>query len=310
MVNAVIYGSVLKGFSHAGVYTRVWEIFEEMRREDVKPTIATFNALLDACARSHDMRRIPGLLEAMSQADVKPNVITYCTIIKSYSNDGLVDRALEVLAEMKANKDITPDEHTYNTIINGCARQGLCDKGLAILDEMCRSGVTPSNFTLSVLVKMAGRGRRLEKAFELCDELRQAFGIQPNTQVYNNLIAACIHVKRCDRALEVLERMVKEHVRLDKRTYALLLPAVQPEDAVALLRAAHRLHGAHSCLAGAPSIMICPVGGIGTDVVVEGLRAIAKRTPDGKQIAGQLYRDLMTSPHFSAENKAFAQLDL
>jgi pentatricopeptide repeat protein len=311
VVNAVVYCSVLKGFSHAGVYNRVWEIFEEMQREDVKPTISTFNALLDACARSHDIRRIPTLLEAMSKVEIQPNAITYCTIIKAYSGEGHVDRALEVLAEMKANKAIAPDEHTYNTLLNGCARQGWCDQGLAILDEMCRSGINPSNFTLSVLVKMAGRGQRLEKAFELCEEMRQKFGLQPNTHVYNNLIAACLYVRSYTRALEVLERMVKERVRLDKRTYALLLPAVErPEDAVGLLRAAYGLRGAHHCLAAAPSNLICPAGGIDTDVVVESLQAIANGTIDGKHVASALYRDLKGSSHFNSEDKAFAQLDL
>jgi pentatricopeptide repeat protein len=242
IVNAVIYCSVLKGFSHAGISTRVWEIFEEMKNEEVKPTVATFNAVLDACARSHDMRRIPTLLEEMSQAGIQANVITYSTIIKAYANEGLADRALQVLAEMKENKDITPDEHTYNTVINGCARQGLCDQGLAILSEMCKEGVKPSNFTLSVLVKMAGRGKRLEKAFELCDELKAKFGLRPNLHVYNNLIAACLYVNNVSRAFEVLERMVKERIRLDKRTYALFLPAVQRhDDAIGLLRAAYGL---------------------------------------------------------------------
>jgi len=309
-VNAVIYCSVLKGFSHAGVHKRVWEIYEEMRKEGVKPTIATFNALLDACARSHDMSRIPSLLQAMSELDINPNVITYSTIIKAYSNEGLVDRALEVLVEMKGNKDITPDEHTYNTVINGCARQGLCDQGLAILDEMCSSGVTPSNFTLSVLVKMAGRGRRLEKAFELCDEMREKFGLRPNLHVYNNLIAACLYMNNVRRALEVLARTVKERIRLDKRTYALLLPASQPEDAVGLLRGAYGLSGAHPCLAAAPPIVVCPVEGLPAELVIEALHSIAKRSVDGKQTAAQLYKDLQTSPQFCFRDRAFAQLKL
>jgi pentatricopeptide repeat protein len=305
MVNAVIYCSVLKGFSHAGAYSRVWDIWEEMRKENVMPTVATFNALLDACARSRDMRRIPSLLEAMSEMGINPNVITYSSIIKAYANEGLVDRAIEVLSEMKANKEITPDEHTYNTVINGCARQGLCDQGLAILDEMCRSGINPSNFTLSVLVKMAGRGRQLQKAFDLCDELYQKFGLRPNLHVYNNLIAACLHQSEVGRAFEVLDRMIKERIRLDKRTYALLLPAVPAKDATGLLRAAYGLRGAHPCLSASVPMLICPTGGLAPEVVVDALRAIAKGSSDGQQIAGQLHRDLQNLPNFSCKDKAF-----
>merc|ERR1740120_227328 len=108
-----------------------------------------------------------------------------------------------------------PDEITYNTLIDGYARYGLYEKGLLLLREMQEAGVKPSNFTLSVLVKLATRSRRPEKAFELCKELAQQYNLRLNVHVYNNLLHACTAKQDMQHALQVFEQMLNERVRPD-----------------------------------------------------------------------------------------------
>ena len=43
----------------------------------------------------------------------------------------------------------------------------MVEDGLRVLKEMEDTAVKPSNFTLSVLVKMMSRSRRVDQAFEL-----------------------------------------------------------------------------------------------------------------------------------------------
>merc|ERR1719343_1060403 len=123
-----------------------------------------------------------------------------------------------------------------------------------MLEDMCQDGIKPSNFTLSVLVKLASRCRRLDKAFDLCEDLSQRFNFKLNVHVYNNLIQACIQHKGSRHAFEVIETMVAQRVRLDVRTYTLMLPASvdsrEVEDAVGLIRAAAGLPVTHPQLTG------------------------------------------------------------
>ena len=51
---------------------------------------------------------------------------------------------------------------------------------------MQEAGVRPSNFTLSVLVKLASRSHRLERALELCEEISRKCRFRLNIHVYNN----------------------------------------------------------------------------------------------------------------------------
>jgi len=226
-------------------------------------SIVTYNSLIDACARSGEMHRVQPLLEGMSRHHIAPNVITYSTVIKGYCSADCLDDAFKLLHDMKQDSKICPDEVTYNTLLDGCARYGLFDRGMSVLKEMRDAGVPPSNYTLSVLVKLATRAKQPGKAFELCDSMCQEFGIRPNVHVYNNLIQAATccskgtsHARSGGRdlqtALQTVVQMFANNVSPDARTYVLLLrcclAAEQPEQALQLLRSASGLCDRHPAL--------------------------------------------------------------
>merc|ERR1719498_2365749 len=124
---------------------------------------------------------------------------------------------------MKKEGRMKPDEIMYNSLLDGCAQNGLFDEGLQLLEEMQREGVKPSNFTLSILVKLMNRARRLDQAFALVEDITKKYGFWPNMHVYTNLVQACVSNQQLPRGMSVLEQMVKEHVVPDSRTYAILL---------------------------------------------------------------------------------------
>lgn len=294
LVNAVIYCSVLKGFSYQKRFERVWSVYLEMLGQKLEFSIVTFNTLVDACARSGEMGRIPQLLEDMVAQGIEPNLITYSAILKGYCQENRLDKAFELFESMRQTTHFIPDEIMFNSLLDGCARQGLYERGIALLDEMQDLGVRPSNFTLSVLVKMASRGKQLERAFGLCTELSEKYKFRLNVHVYNNLIHACIAHKDNNRAFVVLECMLGERVRPDTRTYALILranvAAGEVEEVAALLRAATGLPGAHKRLTGFGSSALRPQGGLPPSLLTEVLEAVADRDRD---LAVDLMQGLM-----------------
>jgi pentatricopeptide repeat protein len=313
LLNVVVYCSVLKGFSHQKRFERTWAVYEDMMAQQMKPTVITFNALIDSCARCKEMVRIPELLESMKKQGVEPNVITYSTVVKGYCEEGEMDKALALLDEMKGNPQLKPDEHTYNTVINGCARCGLCEKGYRILDEMVAAGVRPSNFTLSVLVKLAGRGRQIEKAFELCETFVRKYGVSLNMHVYNNLLQVCVSHKTLQRAIGVFQQMLQKRVKPDARTYKLLLQACteadQLREAAGFLRAACGLDAVHPCLTDLPRCMFCLQGGLPQDIVRDFLQTIAKGAR-GQPWTQDLVKDLDAKGCFKLDARLREQLRL
>jgi len=254
-INTIIYSTVLKGFAFARRIDKVFSVYQEMRSKNIPCNTITYNTMLDACAKCCAMARAAGLLEHMRAASIEPDIITYSTIVKGYCMEGDVERAFQVLEDMKGDDKLAPDEIMYNSILDGCAKQHRVDDALRLLEEMKTSGVVPSNYTLSILVKLLGHARRLSQAFNVVEELSQKYRFRPNVQVYTCLVQACLHNRRLERAFGVHDSMLADTAcATDEKFYAVLakgcLQLGQPHKAIEVVRAAYLLPG-HSLAAPA-----------------------------------------------------------
>jgi len=294
LLNATIYGSILKGFSHQKHFAKVWSVYKEVLAIGLEISLATCNTLLDACARSGELERIPTLLQDMAHRGIEANVVTYSTVLKAYCADGRLNMAFQVLEEMKASKNMQPDEIAYNTLIDGCARSCWYDRGVALLREMEQRGVTPSVYTLSVLAKLASRCRRPKQAEQLCGEVARKHNIRLNVHAHNNLVAAWTQQGYMREGFEAFERMLHDGVSPDVRTYTLMLrgcvAAGDAESAAGLLRAATGLRGMPVRISMF-SQKLQLRGGLPYDLVDEVLDGIATKCYDGR-LAQQLRWDL------------------
>jgi pentatricopeptide repeat protein len=247
-INTVIYSTVLKGFAVLRRIDKVFVVYKEMRSKNIPCNTITYNTMLDACAKCCVMSHASDLLEDMKESCVEPDIITYSTIVKGYCLEGDVDRAFSVLEDMKGDEKFAPDEIMYNSILDGCAKQHRTDDALKLLEEMKTTGVVPSNYTLSILVKLLGHARRLNQAFRMVEDLSTQHGFRPNVQVYTCLVQACVLNRRLEKAMALHDTMVSDAgCRTDEKFYAVLtrgcLQLHQPLKAVDVIRAAYQLPG-------------------------------------------------------------------
>merc|ERR550537_1885655 len=88
---------------------------------------------------------------------------------------------------------------------------------------MDKSGVSPSNYTLSIMVKLLGRCKRLDRAFSLVETTCKDHGFRANIQVYTCLIQACFNNRQATKALALHDRIIKEGLVPDEMTYSVLV---------------------------------------------------------------------------------------
>jgi pentatricopeptide repeat protein len=313
LVNAVIYGSVLKGFSSQRRFDQIWRLYQEMLASNLQFSLVTYNTLVNACVRCHEMDRIPMILKEMSQQNLKPDTITYSAIIKGYCQEGHINQAFELLDNMNQATTFRPDEFTYNSLIDGCARQSLWDRGLALLEQMQAAGVPPSNFTLSVLVKLASRCKKLNKAFELCEQITQKYNFRLNVHVHNNLLQACLFHSTVHAGLEQLKDMLRDKVRPDARTYKLLLTACLRTGgniplALGLLRAAYGLPGLHDSLSDCNAQLLQPAGGLPSELISETFDAMAGKSQMHHRSVIEVFMELRKIPGVKLDSKSTLRL--
>merc|ERR1719272_836203 len=224
-LNSVVYCSVLKGFTRERKIDRAMAVYKEMREGSAELSVIMFNTLIDTCARCGRMDYLPNLLADMKTQRLTPNIVTYSTMLKGYCQNGEVQKGFAILEQMKTEAHLKPDEIMYNSLLDGCAQNNLFEEGLRLLEEMQTGGVKPSNFTLSIVVKLMNRARRLDQAFSLVADITQKYHFHANMHVYTNLVHACVQNHQLKRGMGVLEQMVAEGIAPDSRTYAILVRA-------------------------------------------------------------------------------------
>merc|ERR1719379_2663397 len=289
ILNTVIYSTLLKGFAQARQPNRVQDVFEEMKQMGIACNTVSYNTMLDANARTGKMDRADELFRDMQACGVSPDVITYSTLVKGYCQAGDIDQGFQVLKDMVNAGVHEPDEILYNSLLDGCAKQHRVDDALKLVEDMHKNNVRPSNFTLSILVKLLGRSRRLNQAFTMVEETCKRFDPQANIHVYTCLIYACFQNRQMPRALQLHDSMITEAgVEPDERTYAVLargcITAGSVEKAANVVRAAYRLN---------PQGLVMPkrAPGIESRVLEEVMNALSA-TPNAEQLAVPLLADL------------------
>jgi pentatricopeptide repeat protein len=224
-------------------------LYEEMRERDIACNTITYNTMLNAFAQCGAMHRVPELLEDMKAATppVEPDIVTYSTMVKGFCASGDLDKGLQLLKEMELDGKFAPDEVMYNSLLDGCARQHRLDDALKLLGNMRDSGVTPSNYTLSIMVKLLGRASSLNQAFTLVKSLCDEHNFKANIQVYTCLIQACFHNRHPMKALAIHDQLVEERCVPDQKTYVALvrgcLQAGLVDKAAAVVRCAFHCRG-------------------------------------------------------------------
>lgn len=219
---AALFSAVIKSCVQQNRVKLGLEIYAELQDASFVCNKVTYNTLIDALVRQGDMDRATGLFRDMTLNAVMPDLISYSTLIKGHCTRGDLEQGLGLLGTMQ-RRGIAADAIVYNSILDGCAHKQMRTLTEQVLKDMEGAGIAPSNFTLSILVKLYGRCNDLDTAFEVVDLYPKKYGFALNAQVYTCLMSACIANGALARALDVHASMALAGCPSDAKTYQTLL---------------------------------------------------------------------------------------
>jgi len=294
LLNTVIYSTILKGFAIHRRLDKVIAVYDEMQVRDISGNTITYNTMLNALVRCGDLRRLPQLLEDMRAATppVEPDMITYSTIMKGYCSSGDLNKGLELLRDMEVSGQFAPDEVMYNSLLEGCAKEQRLEDALTLLEKMDAAGVSQSNYTLSIMIKLLGRAKQLPKAFDMLQSAKGK-GVRPNIQVYTCLMQSCFHNRQLKKAVAVHDECVNDGCLLDQKAYDSLvrgcIQAGSDQLAAEVVRCASGLQG-HTLRQGKGT-----PPGVDARTLQDVLRQLERSGK--KHVAQQLSEDLEAKRH-------------
>lgn len=214
--NPVLCSILIKGFSNSQQPARAMQLWQDMRQQGMKMNTAAYNAMVDVQAKLGNMEEVSQIVQHMAEDGCKPDTITHSTIAKGYAVKGDLDKAMEILRSMQEQK-MHHDCIVYNTILDGCARHKRPDLVDTILNSMEEYKIVPTNFTLGILIKVYGRTKQLEKAFNALDTLPKRGKFVPNSAVWNGLLSACLQNNQPSRAVKVFQDMCASREPVDSK---------------------------------------------------------------------------------------------
>jgi pentatricopeptide repeat protein len=212
--NTIIYSTLIKGFASTGDADRAMAAYHDMRMAGFQMNSVCYTALIDAHARNGNMEQATALFQRMEEDGCQPNTITYSNLVKGYCMCGNLDLALRTFHKM-LEVGLSADTVIFNTMLDGCIRHGCFELADQLLQDMAKYGAEPTNFTLSIVVKMWGKRKQLDKAFQAVRDAVQKPGARHvDALVGACLVGACLHNGALERALEALEE-IKVTPRID-----------------------------------------------------------------------------------------------
>merc|ERR1719453_1926648 len=213
-LTAPTYGSMIKAYGQARDIERMWELWHEMGKRQVKPTSITIGCMIDALVKNHCVEDAWNLVhELMSDPARKAlvNNVIYSTVLKGFAMTKQTERLFAVYAEIR-DQGVQANTITYNTMIDACARCGAMDRVPQLLADMKSANICPDQITYGTLVKGYCLSGSVDQAFEILAEMRASGKHKPDEILYNCLLDGCAKEHRLEDAMTLYSEMKQANV--------------------------------------------------------------------------------------------------
>ncbi|XP_008804183.1 pentatricopeptide repeat-containing protein At1g06710, mitochondrial isoform X1 [Phoenix dactylifera] len=206
--NVVTYTEMIDGLCKAGKTEEAHKLLTMMEEKGCSPNVITYTALIDGFGKAAKVEMCLKLFSQMSKKGCSPNFITYRVLINHCCAAGLLDKAHELLEEMKQTywPRYTAD---YSNMIQGFSRKFVISLGL--LEEVAEYSSVPIAPAYSILIESYCRAGRLETALELHKEIigMSSCSSIGNQNMYYSLIEALCLASKVEKAFELYSEMTR-----------------------------------------------------------------------------------------------------
>merc|ERR1719428_1679314 len=213
-LSAPTYGSMIKAYGQARDVERMWELWNEMEKRQVKPTAVTIGCMIDALVKNGCVEDAWHLVHDLLSDPARKalvNNIMYSTVLKGFAMTKQTERLFAVYAEIR-DQGVQANTITYNTMIDACARCCAMDRVPQLLADMKSANISPDQITYGTLVKGHCLSGSVDQAFEILAQMRAEGKHKPDEILYNSLLDGCAKEHRLEDAMALYEEMKQANV--------------------------------------------------------------------------------------------------
>ena len=181
----------------------------------------TYNAM--ASCLSHARQNAPLSLLSMdivnSRCAMSPGALGF--FIRCLGSTGLVEEANLLFDQVKMMRLCVPNSYSFNCLLEAISKSGSIDLVEMRLKEMCDSGWEPDKYTLTSVLQAYCNSRKFDKALSVFNEIYGRGWVDGH--VLSILVLTFSKCGEVDKAFELIERMEDLGIRLNEKTFCVLI---------------------------------------------------------------------------------------
>ncbi|XP_024960193.1 pentatricopeptide repeat-containing protein At5g57250, mitochondrial [Cynara cardunculus var. scolymus] len=197
------------------------------------------NRILDAliqglCVNAQDPERGFLVLQDYLNIDgIFPSSFTFCALISSFSRQGKMDRAIEVLEVMADEKFKYPfDNFVFSSVISGFVNIGKPELAVGFYENAAKSAALQMNIvTYTCLLSAYCRLERFEEVSDLVSRIEKD-GLTFDVVFYGSIVYEYFRVGIIMEAFEKHKEMVERKIEPDTISYTILIDGFSKEGLV------------------------------------------------------------------------------
>lgn len=197
---------------------KIGDVLLMMEKENIKPTVFTYQVLIDAKGQSNDIPGMEEVLQTMKTEGLAPSTQLQASLARHYVSAGLKDKAESVLKEMEG-EDITKNRWACPSLMTNYASLGKADE-VARIWKVCESDPWLSECVAAI--EAWGQLGKIENAEAVFEQIMGKVK-KPSSKQFTCLLKVYANHKMLAKGKDLVKRMAGIGCQLGPLTWDALV---------------------------------------------------------------------------------------
>eukprot|EP00250_Pteridium_aquilinum_P012323 c20658_g1_i2 orf=2-2245(-) len=197
----ILWGALIDGYARHGDGITALELFCEMQQDNIKPDLAIFLSILEACVTIGDIKQSRVLHDRIIKSGFDVDVTIGSSLVNTYAVWGSLHEGLKVFDTI-LDRDVV----SWGALISGYVRHGYYQSVIESVTEMQEENIEPDGVILLSLLRGCGGLRAIRQGWHIHDHMvRQDFLC--NVDAGNVLVSMYVECGSLDEARRVFDTL-------------------------------------------------------------------------------------------------------
>ncbi|KAL4473964.1 hypothetical protein ABPG72_000326 [Tetrahymena utriculariae] len=231
--SGVTYCILIKGYGQHKQFSYAMTIYQQMKTNKISLNEVTLGCLIDTCVKCNQLNKAEEIL--LEEKDIKPNTIIYTTLLKGYTKQENMKKALEIFEIMKKDKDLEPNIVSYNSLMEcavQCKDKEQMKKIFNEIMEQKEENKRADLITYSTYIKGLFKQGDIEEALDIFEDLRKQEQYKLDEIFYNSILDGLFKARSFEKTQLLYQKMRQDNIQPSNVTYSILIKLNSAQDKI------------------------------------------------------------------------------